>query len=60
MCFSKVGLAVGVTVCLLRRKKMAKKEGEKEVEMDKTGVVVEEEDGAAQADMGNFERILLE
>ena len=60
MCFSKVGLAVGVTVCLLRRKKMAKKEVEQEVEMAKTGEEVEEEDGAAQADMGNFERILLE
>ena len=61
MCFSKVGLAVGVTVCLLRRKKkMAKKEVEQEVEMAKTGEEVEEEGSAAQADMGNFERVLLE
>ena len=89
MCFSKVGLAVGVAVCLLRRKTMAKKEEEQEVEMAKEGVEmakmgeevevemvkneveqevemakmgveVVKEEGAAQADMGNFERILLE
>ena len=53
-CF-KVGLAVGVTVCLLRRKKMAKKEKEvDEVEMAKKG-----EEGATEADVGNFERISL-
>ena len=48
-CCFKVGLAVGVTVCLLRRRKMAKKGEEKE----------EEEEGAEE-DMGNFERISLE
>ena len=50
-CCFKVGLAVGVTVCLLRRRKMAKKR-EKE---EKKG----EEEGAEE-DMGNFERISLE
>ena len=42
----KVGLAVGVTVCLLRRRKVAEK--------------VENEQGATEADMGDFERISLE
>ena len=46
-CCFKVGLAVGVTVCLLRRRKMAKK-GE------------EEKKEEAEADMGNFENISLE
>ena len=40
-----------MTVCLLRRRKVAEKVEEEEEE---------EEEGATEADMGNFDRISLE